>query len=367
MEPNRQIDMHPHGPPHPFPDGWYRVALSKDLPAGKLIGRVWLGQKIVVWRDQAGTVCVSGAFCPHMGALLTPEAGGRLENGNLVCPFHGFAYDATGACVSAFQSPPPACRLGVFPVREANGLIFAYWDNAGSPPDWMPPAQDETGFTEILHRRHTVACHPQDTHENVVDMTHFLVVHGYDEAETTQECRVEGRCFTASFRVKGRAGVRGLPAIGYEGFITAHIWGLGIAMLEVRSGLYGGLSRLWFLATPTEENELEVEIVTQFRETELPNDAPTIVRLLPSALRRALFRRIIMYKANAEFCQDTEIWNNKASVERPKLSAAERDVMMYRRYCRQFYPGFPEHDRRNAAAAVLEDGSRATAESGCGT
>ena len=346
---NSPNNMRPDNPPPPFPDGWYRVALSKDIPAGKLIGRVWLGRKIIAWRDHAGAVCVSDAFCPHKGALLTPQAGGRLVNGNLVCPFHGFVYDTTGTCLAAAQAPPPpTCRLNVFPVRETNGFILAYWDNAGRTPDWTPPEWDETGFTEILHRRHTLACHPQETHENVVDMTHFLIVHGYDEARHTQKSRAEGPCFIASFRVKGRADIiKGVLASRYEGFITSHIWGLGIAMLEIHSAAYGGLARLWFLTTPVEENELEVEIVTQFKETENPEETPAVFRLLPAALRRALLRRVIMSRAYSEFHKDTTIWNNKVTCEHPKLSAADGDTMRYRRWCTQFYPGFPDYDKRN--------------------
>ena len=79
-----------------FPDGWYFVALSRDLQPGTLLGRQWMGQPIVAWRDQDAAVCVAGAYCPHLGARLSPETGGRLKDGRLVCPFHGFEYDASG-------------------------------------------------------------------------------------------------------------------------------------------------------------------------------------------------------------------------------------------------------------------------------
>ena len=58
-----------------------------------------------------------------------------IEDGNLVCPFHGFTYDASGACVSTPTAPPtPACRLTVFPVAEVNGYVFAWFDTATREP-----------------------------------------------------------------------------------------------------------------------------------------------------------------------------------------------------------------------------------------
>ena len=40
------------------------------------------------------------AFCPHLGSDLGPAAGGRICDGRLVCPFHGYEFDATGQCVA---------------------------------------------------------------------------------------------------------------------------------------------------------------------------------------------------------------------------------------------------------------------------
>ena len=79
-----------------FPEGWYFVASRKSILREKLIEKTWLGEEIVVWCDEAGRVCVADAVCPHLGSYLGPEVGGKVCNGRLVCPFHGFEYDATG-------------------------------------------------------------------------------------------------------------------------------------------------------------------------------------------------------------------------------------------------------------------------------
>ena len=103
-----------------FPDGWFFFELSRNLPPGKLVGKQWMGRQVVGWRNGAGQICVADAFCPHLGARLSPETGGQIENGNLVCPFHGFTYDVSGACVSTPNAPPHAC-LPARPVSDPGG------------------------------------------------------------------------------------------------------------------------------------------------------------------------------------------------------------------------------------------------------
>ena len=82
--------------PSPFPEGWYFVASRQALTKAKLIQKTWMGENIVAWADEAGRVCVAEAYCSHLGSDLGPAAGGRIRNGRLVCPFHGYEYDATG-------------------------------------------------------------------------------------------------------------------------------------------------------------------------------------------------------------------------------------------------------------------------------
>ena len=73
----------------------------------RLIQKQWLGQDIVAWSDNEGTICVAQSVCPHLGSSLGPAAGGRVRDGHLVCPFHGFTYDVAGNCVATPYAEPP--------------------------------------------------------------------------------------------------------------------------------------------------------------------------------------------------------------------------------------------------------------------
>ena len=94
----------------PFPEGWYFVTGRESILKQNLIQKTWLGEEIVVWCDEQGTVCVADAFCPHMGSRLGPASGGEVRNGCLVCPFHGFEYDVTGQCVATPMHRRPIPR-----------------------------------------------------------------------------------------------------------------------------------------------------------------------------------------------------------------------------------------------------------------
>ena len=62
----------------PFPEGWFFVANRQAVLKAKLIKQVWMGETIVAWYDENGWVCVAEAYCPHLGADLGPDAGGRI-------------------------------------------------------------------------------------------------------------------------------------------------------------------------------------------------------------------------------------------------------------------------------------------------
>ena len=83
------------------PRGWYFVASRQAVLKAKLIQKTWMGENIVVWCDENGRAFVAEAVCPHLGSDLGPTAGGRICGGRLVCPFHGFEFDAD------VLKPPP--------------------------------------------------------------------------------------------------------------------------------------------------------------------------------------------------------------------------------------------------------------------
>jgi vanillate O-demethylase monooxygenase subunit len=63
--------------------------------ADKPVAAKLLDQRLVVYRT-AQSLTVANDLCLHRGA---PLSSGRVENGELMCPYHGFRYDGDGRCV----------------------------------------------------------------------------------------------------------------------------------------------------------------------------------------------------------------------------------------------------------------------------
>ena len=327
--------------PPPFPEGWYFVADRRSITKRKLIQKRWLGQDVVAWCDDEGTICVARSVCAHLGSSLGPAAGGRVCDGRLVCPFHGFAYDATGNCVATpFAAPPASARLQVFDTREIRGLVFAWWGIDGRPPQWSlpeePPAGDEWCDPEF--RTFRFRGHPQETAENSVDLAHLRYVHGYDNVRAVGPTTVDGARLVTRFDFRRRRRVAGFTGTVYDVAATTFVHGLGYSFVEVREHTIGMDSRLWVLVTPVDGTFIDLVLVSQVRELRKPKRPIAGLRFLPVKLRTTLMNKILISAQKRDVLQDVAIWGRKRHLPDPRLCRSDGAIGKYRRYCRQFYP-----------------------------
>jgi len=81
---------------------WREVAVFSKLPQKKLKKLETAGRAIFILRD-ADHCSVFDAHCPHQGTNIPLEA---LAGGKLVCPKHGWTFDAkTGECIAKGDKP----------------------------------------------------------------------------------------------------------------------------------------------------------------------------------------------------------------------------------------------------------------------
>ena len=162
---------------------WYVILESHEVPSGRPLGVTRLGMPLVLWRDSAGVLrCVSDR-CPHRGAALSL---GRVVDGCVECPFHGFRFDGAGACTqipaNGTDKPiPSAMRTPASEVREANGFVWLWY---GETPSADRPALPDLPWFPEIDDRYVYASFADDwdTHytravENQLDFTHLPFVH----------------------------------------------------------------------------------------------------------------------------------------------------------------------------------------------
>jgi nitrite reductase/ring-hydroxylating ferredoxin subunit len=115
---------------------WQPAALKDELAGNRPIKPVRLfGEDLVIFKDDQGRYGLVGRHCAHRGTDL---AYGRLEDGGLRCPFHGWLFDVNGKCLETPAEPPESnlcanIKQKSYPVVEKNGILFAYM-GPGEPP-----------------------------------------------------------------------------------------------------------------------------------------------------------------------------------------------------------------------------------------
>ena len=116
---------------------WQPAALSEELMSDRPVVPVrLLGEDLVLFRDNEGELGLIARACPHRGADL---CFGRLEDGGLRCPFHGWHFHRSGQCLEQPGEPEGSkmyrnLQTTSYPVVERNGIVFAYMDPGEPPP-----------------------------------------------------------------------------------------------------------------------------------------------------------------------------------------------------------------------------------------
>ncbi|MCM3884426.1 aromatic ring-hydroxylating dioxygenase subunit alpha [Frankia sp. R82] len=157
--------------------GWHPVALAAEVGGVplqvRLLGEPWvvarLGEALVAFADR----------CPHRFA---PLSTGRVDDGELVCGYHGWRFGSAGVCTvipALGAGVPPPRRARATPawgVAERHGLV------------WIAPAQpvadlidlpdaDMPGFDAMwLPPTLSTACAGLLA-DNFLDTAHFPFVH----------------------------------------------------------------------------------------------------------------------------------------------------------------------------------------------
>ncbi|MDO9570604.1 MAG: Rieske 2Fe-2S domain-containing protein [Hydrogenophaga sp.] len=161
---------------------WIPFLLSKDVDVDGQTYKVrLLGEDLVAYRDTDGQVGLVDHACPHRGA---PMAFARNEDGGLRCIYHGWKFDTTGACREMPAEPANSAmlkkvKIAAYPVRERNGVLWAYMGpDADNPPplpdiEWNLVPEEQVALTMRVQE-----CNWLQALEGEIDSAHAAILHG---------------------------------------------------------------------------------------------------------------------------------------------------------------------------------------------
>ncbi len=110
-------------------DCWYAVAPSTAIGRSLTALRA-LGRPVVLFRTEGGVAVALEDRCAHRAY---PLSAGSLDGDTLRCGLCGFVYGADGECleVPTQAHVPYGARVDAFPVRESDGLVWAWFGEPG--------------------------------------------------------------------------------------------------------------------------------------------------------------------------------------------------------------------------------------------
>ncbi len=305
--------------PFPIPSGWFQVAWSEEIEPGQVIPRYYFGRHLALWRDDDGAIHLNDAFCPHLGAHF--GHGGRVEGCELVCPFHGWQFDAEGTntLIPYSERTNQKAKVRAYPVQEFGGIVLAWYHPHDEPPSFeidVPSELTDPEFTGWHTQHFTVNVAAQEMAENSVDGPHFRYVHNTDIVPEIESYDTEAH----------RARMRSIqrfptPRGVVDGRIDVDNQGPGFAVTR-----FSGIVDTFLVgaAVPVEADRSEVRF--SFKVRNLGDEATT------SNVGRAFIDEVCK-----QFMEDTPIWEHKAHIVRPALADTDPPYLKFRKWYRQFY------------------------------
>ena len=163
---------------------WYAVAFTDEITEKPTKLQV-LGQQLVAFREKrSGKVIVMSDLCVHRGGALS--GGWQDEKGCLVCPYHGWEYDAEGKAVKIpanleGRPIPKKARVDSYPTQEKYHFVWVFLGDL--PEEERPPLPDwddlfEPGRFRAIHGEFLWKANYERVLENGVDIAHTPWVHG---------------------------------------------------------------------------------------------------------------------------------------------------------------------------------------------
>ncbi len=158
-------------------NAWYVAANDHEI-GRKPLGRVFLGEPVVMYRKEDGSLVALEDRCMHRHL---PLSMGKCVGDKIQCHYHGLQYDAAGKCVKipGQDMIPPTAKIRTYPMVERYKWVWIWMgDPAQANPDEITDyhyfdSPDWGARSSYLH----VKANWQLIVDNLLDLTHLAFVH----------------------------------------------------------------------------------------------------------------------------------------------------------------------------------------------
>ncbi|MFT3923299.1 MAG: Rieske 2Fe-2S domain-containing protein [Myxococcales bacterium] len=253
---------------HPYPRGWYAVGTGFDLKPGELRHTAFMGQQLIYFRTESGTVNALDAYCKHAGTHL--GHGGKVKGEMVVCPYHHFHWGSDGKLAHVpGMTKCPRLQQKSFPVDEKWGYVMVWHDPDGGPPNWTVPAVVDTKtWSNPLIENRILDVHPVDVAENSSDMRHFHALH-HNDFNLQEIYAVDADHFHALYTGKVLEENKGLEFYHRiaHGVMDVHLYGLGVLTVQVTLPDMGLGFHYMVSPLPLDENRTQLMIGVNMRRS----------------------------------------------------------------------------------------------------
>jgi len=161
---------------------WYAIAFSHEVGRDKPLHRICCGEPMALYRTQAGEAVALFDRCPHRGV---PLSYGRIVGDAVQCAYHGFQFDASGACVCVPSQDyiPPELAVPSYTLVERSHFIWVWiGDKDKCDPALLPDHHelglDRAGWQAKPYFVLEIASNYSLLFENLLDTSHISYLHG---------------------------------------------------------------------------------------------------------------------------------------------------------------------------------------------
>ncbi len=316
--------------PFPIPTGWFFAGYSDSIQPGEVKNINFLDQEWVMFRGEGGQVGITDPYCPHLGAHL--GHGGTVVGDNIRCTFHHWEYSTEGFCkhIPYAKVMPPITKkqpiLRTLPVQERYGLIWAWYHPEAADPQWQLPhiaEMEEPGHVKPRRWSGSVNTAIQEVAENGVDNVHLKYLHGTPIVPPT----------TATFEDHKMQINIGM------GYIIGDSYGPGLNVMRFTKD--GVTATMISYSVPVTREKTNMNM--SFTHKDYPQGSK----------ERAIAEHLVAHsigeaegETSAGFeSVDMIVWNNKKYRAKPLLCDGDGQIIKYRQWFKQFYPGWENSEK----------------------